>query len=48
MSLVQKPYETSLDGIENTWLMKYYEAIQRGEIIAGDVRTCLPSATAEI
>lgn len=36
MSLVQKPYETSLDGIENTWLMKYYEAIQRGEIIAGE------------
>ena len=36
MSLVQKPYETSLDGIENIWLMKYYEAIQRGEIIAGE------------
>ena len=36
MSLVQKPYETSLDGIENTWLMKYYDAIQRGEIIAGE------------
>lgn len=36
MSLVQKPYETSLDGIENTWLMKYYEAIQRCEIIAGE------------
>ena len=36
MLLVQKPYETSLDGIENTWLMKYYDAIQRGEIIAGE------------
>ena len=35
MSLIQKPYETRLDGIENTWLMKYYEAIERGDIIAG-------------
>ena len=35
MSLVQKPYETRLDGIEDTWLMKYYDAIKRGGIIAG-------------
>jgi phage terminase large subunit-like protein len=35
MSLIQNPYETRLDGIENTWLMKYYEAIERGDIIAG-------------
>ena len=33
--LVQQPYETRLDGVEDTWLMKYYDAIKRGEIIAG-------------
>lgn len=40
--MINKPYSTDFDGIENTWLMKYYEAINRGEIIAGhELKTIL-------
>ena len=33
--MMDKPWSTDITGIESTWLFKYYEAIQRGEIIAG-------------
>lgn len=33
--MIDKPYSTDFDGLNDTWLFKYYEAISRGEIIAG-------------
>lgn len=34
--MINKPYTDDLTGLEETWLFKYYDAIARGEIIAGE------------